>query len=167
MMASSSFSSTSAQVTRWARRWACRRLPKSLRRRGLPPVLCSSGSRGRGWATEPATTGSSSLCNGSWPAVEKRGTTQLSSSPTHLMAGEQHPGSLTLHSTSSSLWQLKAQSPSFSDHKGLYNLDPHLGPLQQDHLFPPAFVNTFPASWPKDYHPGGGDEAQLPPGSSP
>lgn len=143
-MASSSFSSTSDQATRWARRWACRRLPRSLRRRGLPPALCSSGSRGRGWATWPATIGSSSLFSASWPAVGKRGTTMLSSSPIHLMAGEQHPGSLTLfHLTTSRLPLPTAQSPSFQDHSGLYNPDPHLGPMQQDHLFPPACVNTF------------------------
>lgn len=64
--ASSSFSLTSAQAPRWARRWACRRLLKSLLRRGRPPAaLCSSDSWGQGWATWPAPAGSASLSSGS------------------------------------------------------------------------------------------------------
>lgn len=68
----------------------------------------------------------------------------LSSSPTYLMAGEQHPGSLILlHSIFSRLLLPTAQSPKFSDHGGLYNPDPNLGPMDHDQHFPPACVDIF------------------------
>lgn len=59
------------------------------------------------------------------------------------MAGQQHPTSLIL------LNFLQAPdgfstNPNFSDHYGLYNPDPHLGLMQQDHPFPPACVDIFP-----------------------
>lgn len=131
MTASSSFSSTSAQATCWARRWACRRLPRSLRRLGLPPALCSSGSRDRGWATRPAATGCPSLCSGSWPAVGKRGTMLLSSSPTNLMAREQHPGSLILFLSISPRFLLPtAQSPNFQITKDFTTQTHGLVPLR-------------------------------------